>query len=382
MDTTASATGCLARARSRYSKAVGRLGRLLSACSIVFLLLAPAAQAGEAMRFALYQPCPGSASVCGTRILAAGEIVASTPRDFLEFVARNKIAGEMTVCFHSPGGSLAGGLGLGRAIRKLRFDTCLEREYSEETVRDGLRTLVSEAACASACTFAFLGGVKRDVDDVVRFGVHQFSGADGNVGDGATQVTVVQLALYLEEMGVDRRLLDVASLVPPDEIRFLEVPVLVRLRVTNTRARGAEWSLAASENGTAYAMLRQEYEDKPAHLVAIVQRTAAGPVLQIGFRLTRMRMTPREVKTALDGAPFELRASGRTLARIDRPAWQLLEHNTFALRMPLTQGSVAQLLRSPSVELHAEVPKFLRDLDPSIQISTQGLARNVSAALR
>ena len=43
----------------------------------------------------------------------------------------------MKVCFNSPGGSLDGGMSLGRVIRRYGLDTCMEREYSSERLSSG-----------------------------------------------------------------------------------------------------------------------------------------------------------------------------------------------------------------------------------------------------
>jgi hypothetical protein len=67
------------------------------------------------------------------------------------------------VWFSSPGGNVMAGLEIGRYLR-----------------RSGLATRVpSGASCASACTYAFIGGVFRAVDPTAKVGVHN-STVSGN----------------------------------------------------------------------------------------------------------------------------------------------------------------------------------------------------------
>lgn len=333
------------------------------------------------MRFSWFTPCLGTASVCATRILAQGEITAGTPREFLAFVERERVAYPVTVCFDSPGGNVAGAIGLGRAIRARGFDTCLEDEYSEELPNRPLRTVVEAPVCASACTFAFLGGLKRDLSDRVRFGVHQFSGPRGNIGDGATQVTVVQIAAYIEEMGVDRQLLDLASLVPPDRIRYVEVDLLAELRVTNTREPPPEWKLGATDSGHTFALVRQTHNDKPMVTSLVIVKGQPAATLYISFRLDRPTRTPRVIQERLDEAPLDIVVDGASLGRIERPRWRLSK-GEYVTSVTLSPGGVARLVNARAVRISVDMGNAYRDIDPSIDLSTRGLAKNVRAVLR
>jgi hypothetical protein len=87
--------------------------------------------------------------------------------------------------FNSPGGNLGAGLQIGLAIREL-----------------GLATRVPDGkSCASACTYAFLGGVERRV--LGPFGVHAMSASSGTVDAGlldqVQEVSAILLS-YLRDM--------------------------------------------------------------------------------------------------------------------------------------------------------------------------------------
>ena len=235
--------------------------------------------------------------------------------------------------------------------------------------------------CASACTFAFLGGVKRDLSDRMRFGVHQFSGVRGNIGDGATQVWVVQLAAFVEEMGVDRQLLDLASLVPPDHIRYVEVDVLAELRVTNTRQPPPEWKLGVTDSGDTFALVRQAHNDKPMVTSLVVVKGRPDATIHIWFRMDRPARTAKVTQERLDEAPLEIIVDGSSLGRIDRPQWRLSK-DEYVTSLTLSPSGVARLVNARAVRVSVDMGNAYRDIDPSIDLSTRGLAKNVRAALR
>src|SRR5262249_3825586 len=63
----------------------------------------------------------------------------------------------------------------------------------------------------SACAYAFMGGSDRRVLKDGALGVHQFYGRSGEIDEGSSQAVVALIGLYLDEMGISRHLLDVAS---------------------------------------------------------------------------------------------------------------------------------------------------------------------------
>lgn len=100
-------------------------------------------------------------------IVAEGKVTKTTANDFERFI---ESAGSTPtrIIFDSPGGDLAGGLELGRKIRKLGFSTAIGKSRpsldlpTDEELTQGL--------CASSCAFAFLGGVNRQVVERNRLG--------------------------------------------------------------------------------------------------------------------------------------------------------------------------------------------------------------------
>lgn len=121
--------------------------------------------------------------------------------------------------FDSRGGSLEAGIEIGETIRARRLAT----------------RVTAGSVCASACVYAFLGGMIRAVDDGGRIGIHMASAAfndayveavkgvltdaaSGGVDDKVRTIILLneqfsaiaarRQARYLVQMGVSRRLLD------------------------------------------------------------------------------------------------------------------------------------------------------------------------------
>lgn len=208
------------------------------------------------MKFETFQPCRGSASFCVVRILASGVIEAKSYVKLAAFIANDKKYGlypPLTIMFDSPGGDVAGGLALGQFIRSRGYDTALEKDVEEENPLDKtppMRRIATNTMCASACSLAFFGGRSRSLTTDTRLGVHQFYGVSGNdIGDSATQVTMTKLALYLEDMGVDRRILDFASSAGPGAMFWVPDKLGRELKIDNTRPLLADWQLDADEKG-------------------------------------------------------------------------------------------------------------------------------------
>ena len=82
-------------------------------------------------------------------IFASGDFVQGTTLKFVNFVRDHKIA-RARIYFDSYGGNLMEGIYLGEMIRKLGYETSIGTENKK-----------FEGMCASACTYAFAGGVSR-----------------------------------------------------------------------------------------------------------------------------------------------------------------------------------------------------------------------------
>ena len=215
------------------------LCRVVRAVSLAVLILAGSvpplfplqAQPTERMSFALAaDPAMrfGEVATQGyPNIYATGPIAEGDADRFQAFVKAHKLEAAQVV-FNSPGGALLEGVKLGRVIRSLGFATGV-------AAQDAVGGPRSKAICASACAYAFAGGVLRYVSDEARLGVHQFRSSLGaGVSEGDAQILSGFLVQYLDEMGVDAKAFSVASASSPDEIIWLTAADAKALHFTYT----------------------------------------------------------------------------------------------------------------------------------------------------
>lgn len=124
------------------------------------------------------------------RLATRQGVVLSLTGDFVDGDASRVLAalsGEpvMEVQLHSPGGSMKAGIDVGMTLRASQVAT---------RVADGRE-------CASACFFAFLGGIMRTVDRSARLGVHMHSAAGND-----TYVAGLRRILAEQRLSVDDRI--------------------------------------------------------------------------------------------------------------------------------------------------------------------------------
>lgn len=144
----------------------------------------------------------------------------------------------------SEGGSLEAGIRIGEAIRQRSLAT----------------RVPAGAVCASACVYAFLGGIIRGVEKGGRVGIHMASGAfsgpyvealrkiltDPSIRDVDDRIRLILLvseqhaavaarrqARFLAEMGVSLRLLDPVFDTPHIDVHWLTGPEMRDFNVVN-----------------------------------------------------------------------------------------------------------------------------------------------------
>jgi hypothetical protein len=136
---------------------------------------------------------------------------------------------------NSPGGNLLESIHLGEELRRRGFATEVgdhepHPDWPNMPYWDFTRR--TPGVCASACAYAFMGGIERRIDPGARIGVHQFYSAgqaedvaDGEpvlVQEGVEQEIVSLLLDYALRMGVDGRVLVNAGRSAPDEMYWIE----------------------------------------------------------------------------------------------------------------------------------------------------------------
>ena len=151
-------------------------------------------------------------------VLATGEIEKDTAGQFRTFIKQADIHAGATVVFDSPGGMLLESLALGRAIREAGLYTAIGR-YDRATGE-----FTTGAQCVSACAYAFLGGLQREVGAKARIGVHQFAALPGepdSLDASDAQALMGLISAYLNRMVGKSELLVLAAETPPTDAHWL-----------------------------------------------------------------------------------------------------------------------------------------------------------------
>jgi hypothetical protein len=342
------------------------------------------------MRFSTFEPCSGNSPICAPRIFAEGVIEPDTAKKFAAFLSNTKshqdeLPPQPTVCFNSPGGDLGGGLELGRSIRQRKFQTCLAPEYSRENRRTGQEEIIAkDVVCASACAFAFVGGVNRFIEDGARYGIHQFNNPRGDQGDSATQKAVVILAEYLEAMGVSREMLDRAS--RSSQISWLSQAELRKFRVDNLIASEAQWKLNALNDGTVTAEITRIKPEFQTKVSLIIMKREGRPVLIIAF--TPKKRNPRQLEDVLEALNVDLqdavvlRVDDRPIATYNKSRWRAISTDVVATILPLSVRAVQALQMGKALDITVFVPNAYRDYDPSLEFPLNDLGHFLRAVLK
>lgn len=189
-------------------------------------------------------------------IYATGEITQGTSAKLQEFVTANNV--ELAkIHFNSPGGSLSEGMKLGRLIRSLNFYTTVG-VYNPKYIEDANKS----AVCASACAYAYAGGISRFLDEYTgRLGVHQFSFPDkAPVSTEAVQQISGIIVAYLDEMGVNSQAFTISTVADSNGIFWLDPDLALKLNFANNGVMPpvAEIKLAGMQ---PYLRIQQDFHD-------------------------------------------------------------------------------------------------------------------------
>lgn len=186
------------------------------------------------------------------RVYATGEIDENSGEMLERFVKQNKIP-KAIIFFNSGGGSLSGAIGLGKVIRQLGFDTGIASFENGTTKYEGI--------CASACAYAFAGGVSRYyIAGATRLGLHQFYSKGNSISNKASQEVSGLLVAYLQSMGVDALAFSASSKAGPEEMLWLGADDATRLKFSNNGEHATSSELKLQDNIT-YLKIEQERSD-------------------------------------------------------------------------------------------------------------------------
>lgn len=187
--------------------------------------------------------CPEEICGSGWAIYIDGEIRSNEGEILEREIITRGIGNYSTVYLNSPGGSLFGGIELGRVIRKYGYSTGVAKSSSSESF------ISHSGICYSACTLAFLGGEFRFFQEGSVFGVHQFYSTEPMPNPESTaQIASAAIVSYLLEVGIKSDFFVEMVKTKSDSIRILSLDELTRMGVVNNGFSETKWSVEASEN--------------------------------------------------------------------------------------------------------------------------------------
>ena len=170
-------------------------------------------------------------------------------RDFLKEPGRRSLP----VFFNSLGGSTIQARDMGRIMREHKMRAGVGRtipidcratprmvETCSAGERSGLeqraRLLTIDSRCVSACIYALIGALVREVPPEAKLGIHTIRfvwTAPGPIRGSPPSMEAAQERLrnYVLEMGVDPALVDLAAKVGPNDVHWLTRAEMEKFRI-------------------------------------------------------------------------------------------------------------------------------------------------------
>ena len=200
------------------------------------------------MVFAAAQPTGFAANITKQwYVYASGVIDGSTADRLKALVTSKKIAAGAFLFLDSPGGSLLGGIDLGREVRAAGFYTYVA---AANGVSDVGTPDSRPALCASACTLAFLGGRFRFIDEKSVYAVHRFYFTE-STSDAADLAQILSSAIvqFMRDMGVDPKLFTLSTSAGKSKVVIPTRQQLIDFNVVNNGEEKPVWSIEAVPQG-------------------------------------------------------------------------------------------------------------------------------------
>jgi hypothetical protein len=356
--------------------------------SCMILASSTPADSQEPMQFHVVLPCLGSSSSCASFVLADGVIGPNSGAQFRAFwqriAAGRKSDLLRAVGFRSPGGDMAGGMDLGTAIRERGLETFVAAKYTEIRSLADPGVTYHDGMCASACVLAFAGGVNRIMRDEGRLGIHQFRATAFDIGESEAQRQVAIYGIYLQQMGVDRSLVDMASMVPPASVHWLTQAEAQATRLDNSGGGFVAWSLVASQANLATASIAIQIPGTQNYVRIFLSAPAGRPALTFAYEIPGG--TQGQISRALDAlshADIGFVAGGTGIQN-PQMEWALYPPN-----QPVVQGTfylpdafVGALMHAQSLNIRIDTDSHAyQDFNLDLALPVGDAAGVIAAAL-
>jgi hypothetical protein len=353
-------------------------------------------------------------------ILAEGVITSETPYQFQAFF-NNLKQGQPPVFFNSPGGNLIAGLKLGRIIRELGLDTFVGGPYRScfKVDRNGKETslapldkegdratelfaredtcqncsyscnypslIVDRGICFSACAYAFLGGTGRQIGKTGLYGIHQFKSVLGNSSESNVQVTMTVLANYLDEMGINRKMLDLASVTPSSDIETVSAELAGTLNIDNTTPILSEWQIDVNKAGKIFGYLKQTLSGRDDEIAFFLSKKGKSFIGSVYFIPRNKQWTSQylnDVFSLSTGLPPEISGERYRVALNVIEGWKAEKNRTYSISFMLDYATLKQMMREETFDFQNNFPNATRHVFNRCAFSTARLDRVIAALLK
>lgn len=322
-------------------------------------------------------------------IYADGMITADTDALFRRLFQSGALKQDSILYFNSAGGDLTTALALGRDLRSTLINTAVGVQGSVDA--QGHHLASPGAICASACTYAYLGGRFRFVPSSSdRFGLHQFFAAnpDAHAGVGEAQAMAAKVVKYLKDMGVDQSLFIAASRTPSTNVLWVSPSTLLKYHFANNGYEPMEAKLQLAGGGTALTINQMYLGDQRT---VLVNCSGDGEMAEVSgfFRASPeshwQRITQMPTRSLLvNGVKVPLRLAKLSTSKADeiRPEdggapWHEIMVDTFMYLPELTRVAEASSLGySVGAPNSGEHYGFTMVLAPDVQQTLQDYFHN------
>jgi hypothetical protein len=218
-------------------------------------------------------------------IFADGYICTDTDQKFQQFLIQNPPKAPNTiVVLNSGGGSVEAGLQMGRIIRQQKMWTQVGSQLplmipQNENIPAQSVPYISAAAsppfpgaCASSCTFTFMGGINRTMGYGSNYGVHQFE-LDSQTPDpnleANTEVLSAQLVAYLNEMGISANYMVYMVQKTGNNVTNLTMKLLQQLNIVTPRWQ-TKWQIKPLNDNSGFYLGGTTTDPWGTHEIAFV----------------------------------------------------------------------------------------------------------------
>jgi hypothetical protein len=346
---------------------------------------------------------------CAKWIAAEGQFDTGAPQRLRAFLSRLG-ARKLPIYFRSSGGIQQEAMAIGRLLRARDIAAGVSRTIpkgcaaaSEETCQALKQSgqeleaeLHSVAVCNSACVYALIGAKVRQVPPGARLGVHssrlvklRTDGSVSFVSDGAPSTREKarraelngQTRRYLQEMGIDARLLDVISKVPYEQSHYLSRDEIAGFGIDTREFQETRWmvmELSPQPLSVLKFVVESKGADRKEFRISMVQLACAGPrrvriVYFRGLGSDEIGAT-KTIKLAIDDRTILLPGTG-SISKIDT----IDTGGSFDTRLTYEWFEVFEAAAArDSIEIVESDPTGAATSSRASKLSTAGLAHAIS----